>query len=90
MSRPAPPPPVSSHPGRRAGVGLPLHAILFTLGVTIASGLATEVGLLLTRSGPGPSLFWPTAGVALAAIVRFGWRAIPGLVRCDRFTVCES
>ena len=28
----------------------------------------------------GPSLLWPAAGVALAAAVRFGWKALPGLL----------
>ena len=72
--------PISSRPGRVAGIELPVRAMGLTLGVAILCVLSCEVGLLLAQSTTSPSLFWPPAGVGLAAIIRFGRISIPGLV----------
>ena len=72
--------PISSRPGRVAGIELPVRAMGLTLGVAILCVLSCQVGLLLAQSTTSPSLFWPPAGVGLAAIIRFGRISIPGLV----------
>src|SRR5438067_11637960 len=77
MSLPAPPVPARTRPA--AGFRAPVvRAVGLGLGVAVSYALAGAVGLGLAAPG-APSVFWPAAGVALAAVVRFGWRAAPGL-----------
>jgi PAS domain S-box-containing protein len=47
--------------------------------VAAAYALAGAGGLWLAWPGRAPVVLWPAAGVALAAVVRFGWRAVPGV-----------
>jgi PAS domain S-box-containing protein len=59
---------------------LSVRAVTLTVGIALAYGLVGVVGLWLAAVSGGPSVFWPAAGVAVAAVARFGWRAAPGLV----------
>ena len=52
---------------------------LRTLLVLIAYGVAGEVGLLTLQPDLNAGLIWPAAGIALAAMVRFGLRMAPGV-----------
>ncbi|MBA4188669.1 MAG: hypothetical protein C0467_11780 [Planctomycetaceae bacterium] len=55
-----------------------LRAIELWLAVAVVYTLAGLVGLWLASTSGGISVFWPPAGIALAAVIRFGWRALPG------------
>ncbi|WP_439621974.1 PAS domain S-box protein [Gemmata sp.] len=67
-----PPPPRPGPAPVRPEVGL-------WLAVGCGYVLAGLVGLGLAALSPGVSVLWPPSGVALAAVVRLGWRALPGV-----------
>jgi len=66
------PPPVST----RAAT---IRTVEVCLGVAVVYALTGAIGLRLAGMFTGVSLFWPPAGIALAAVIRFGWRALPGV-----------
>ncbi|MBA4067000.1 MAG: hypothetical protein C0501_25480 [Isosphaera sp.] len=47
--------------------------------VAAAYAAAGAVGVWMAWPGHTPVVLWPAAGVGLAAAVRLGWRAVPGL-----------
>jgi PAS domain S-box-containing protein len=78
MSVPVRPPAEVPHPPRPRPV-----AVRPEVGLWLAVGcvyvLAGLIGLGLAGLSPGVSVLWPPSGVALAALVRLGWRALPGV-----------
>jgi len=66
------PPPVSTRSAT-------LRAVELCLVVAVVYALTGAIGLRLAGVFTGVSLFWPPAGIALAAVIRFGWRALPGV-----------
>ncbi len=58
-----------------------LRAIELCLAVAAVYALAGVLSVIwLANVFSGVSVFWPPAGIALAAVIRFGWRALPGVV----------
>ncbi len=50
-----------------------------TLLVFLGCLLTGWLGMQLTPAPSSPAVFWPPAGVALAALIRFGWRVAPSV-----------
>ena len=78
MSRPAPALLTPLRPVGRFPVANAVNLLGLSAVVGLVYGAAVALGLGLRHGGP--SLLWPAAGVAVAAVVRFGWRAVPGLL----------
>jgi signal transduction histidine kinase/CheY-like chemotaxis protein len=53
---------------------------LITLGVALAYFVTARLGLALAVNADQVSAVWPPTGVALAAVLRFGVRAAPGVL----------
>lgn len=66
------PAPVSS-PGAAEWIGA-------TLVIVVACALAGYLGSLAAASPGDPSFVWPPAGIGLAAVLRLGRRALPGVL----------
>ena len=60
--------------------GDPWRSLLIAAGVSLAYwGISWLNWALFKRGGILPMPIWPAAGFAVAAVYRFGWRAVPGL-----------
>ena len=56
-----------------------LRTVLLVLGVAAAYFAAARLGLALAFVEQKVTLVWPPTGVALAALLIFGCRALPGV-----------
>ncbi|MCE9565321.1 MAG: PAS domain S-box protein [Planctomycetes bacterium] len=56
-----------------------LRAVELGLAVAAVYALAGVGGSQLAKIFSGVSIFWPAAGIALAAVIRYGWKALPGV-----------
>ena len=76
--------PVSAASGGSSEPGL-LRKVFVILLVAAAYLVAGRIAILIAPPSPFPTLLWPAAGVALAALVVFGVRLWPGVwlvVKC--------
>lgn len=53
--------------------------IFISFGIALAYVLAAQLGYLVSLPGYTVTLFWPASGVALAAVLIFGRKAVPGI-----------
>src|SRR5689334_12310810 len=54
--------------------------MLASAGLACVYYAVARIGLVLQLPGASVSIFWPPAGVALAAFLLFGFRLWPGIV----------
>jgi PAS domain S-box-containing protein len=54
--------------------------LLVALGVAVLYVVAARLGLALALAAPQVSAVWPPTGLALVALLRFGPRAVPGVL----------
>ncbi|RLA24199.1 MAG: hypothetical protein DRQ61_01595 [Gammaproteobacteria bacterium] len=66
--------------------GLP-HSLWIVFTVTLAYYLAGQVGLLFSIPPSNAGVIWPASGIALAAVMVFGWTAIVGVFIGNFLTV---
>jgi len=64
---------------RRTLRELTVSDVLVPLGVAVLYVAAARLGLALALQAPQVSAVWPPTGLALAALLRFGKRAVPGV-----------
>jgi PAS domain S-box-containing protein len=62
---------------------LPQHTILSNVVLAIIHLIAAQLGLLLAHPETHVTMVWPPAGIALTAILLFGYRVWPGLFIAD-------
>src|SRR5271154_5763847 len=53
---------------------------LVIVGLAVAYCAAGELGLRLAAANATATAVWPGAGIALAALLIFGWRVWPGIL----------
>lgn len=56
-----------------------MNALALWSGIAIIYAIGAQLGLLLAFEQANTSPVWPPAGIALAAILMFGYRAAPGI-----------
>jgi signal transduction histidine kinase len=65
---------------RRSAPASPVADVLVALGVAAAYLAAAKLGLALAFQAAQVSAVWPPTGLALAAVLRLGRRAVPGVL----------
>ena len=61
------------------GAAGPVREVALALGIAAAYVVSGTIGIWIAPPSPYPTLLWPAAGVALAALVVFGARRWPGV-----------
>ena len=71
------------------GVGKYLAQIAIVFAVQLAAGKLGDALAVINSGGIGP--VWPASGIALAALLLFGYQVWPGVAaRCLRFSESDS
>ncbi len=70
----APGDPLLLHPRK------PVQWLLLNLALALMFGLAARLGLALAIGPAQTTTLWPAAGVAVAALLLWGWPVLPGLL----------